>query len=223
MYDWESYGNLLGQPYCLINGDYTEHNFPNEYANDKIASFECGKNVLARFCVDGTDRECRYGQGESSAGHIRQSLMGDPDRTTSIKMWPYDYNVRPAAVLFDGANCTRRSGVFFAPAEVGQMKIGYNKEDMWKNNIGKNMVYSAAIPYGVSVRFFEHDGFRGDSEVVEGNFFEEINTLQPSCQNLPSGWGDRQGSIEVFKTGSLGQSRGFWRGVTASEEINFMV
>ena len=145
--------------------------------------------------------------------------MGDPDRTTSIKMWPYDYNVRPAAVLFDGDNCTRRSGVFFAPAEEGQMKIGYNKEDMWKNNIGKNSVYSAAIPYGVSVKFYEHDGFRGQSVWMHGEFFEDQSTLQPSCRTLPPGWGDRQGSIEVFKKGSLGPARGFWRGVTATETI----
>lgn len=103
--------------------------------------------------------------------------MGDPDNTTSIKMWPYDYNVRPAAVLFDGGNCTGRSGVFFAPAEIGERKIGYNKEDMWVNNIGKNTVYSAAIPYGVTVRFYEHDGFRGEKVDMHGEFFATPSTL----------------------------------------------
>ena len=63
VYDGSSYTYWLGT-YCLVNGAYTEYNFAREDpVNDRIASYECGKNVLARFCVDSIWDECRYDHG----------------------------------------------------------------------------------------------------------------------------------------------------------------
>ena len=143
----------------MTPGVYTEHNIADHKMNDRIASFTCHKNVLAKFCGDWSWDECRYDHGEATAGTIFQNLMGYYDRTTSIKMWPYDVTTRPALMLFDGANCDRRSGVFFAN-EDGTKK-SYGKNDLWINNTPKNSVASAMIPYGLSINIYEHDGFRG--------------------------------------------------------------
>ncbi len=58
---------------------------------------------------------------------------------------------------------------------------------------------------------------------MNGEWFKDEKNLEASCQNLPSDWYDRQASIEVFRTGTVGESRGFWRAITASEAINFEV
>ena len=190
--------------YCLANGSSIMHEIASSRMNDRIASYACGKNVLAKFCHDGAASECRYNYGEASAGTTNQVLMGHHDSASSIKMYPYDALTNPAVTLFDGLNCEGTSGVFFGPQNGDGVKKIYNKESMWVNNVPKNSVASVMIPYGLSLKIYEHDGTRGLSTTMNGEWFKDENNLEASCQNLPSDWYDRQGSIEVFRTGTVG-------------------
>ena len=89
---------------------------------------------------------------------------------------------------------------------------------MYQHNIPKWDVDSVMVPFGYQIELFDHDGFSGNSEVVKGKPYLDGNELMP-CQNLGP-LKDAVGSARVSRTHVLGPARGYWEGITHTENID---
>ena len=73
-------------------------------------------------------------------------------------------------MAFEAANCLGNAGRFFSPEEFG-ITADYNADDMWDAHIRGNSMESVYIPFGTSARFYDYDGWGGESfEIVGRNF-----------------------------------------------------
>ena len=81
---------------------------------------------------------------------------------------------------------------------------------------------SAWIPYGYTLTVYEDDSFSGKSCDFTGPNYTDAKTLKPACVPITGDCADVS-SIVVKKTGKFGAARGYWRGITQTESVNFKV
>ncbi len=113
------------------------------------------------MCYNGPTTDCRYGDGESGAGHTRSAYMGHQDRLTSLKLYKYDAETKGAVTLYDERDCTGQSGAFFWEESLGVTK--YNSEQIWQGNMYNRQTASFRLPYGYEMTLYSEDGGVGES------------------------------------------------------------
>ena len=77
-----------------------------------MSSFKCGKNVAARFCRLGGDKECEdYMYVESAAGGAENQMLGIDNKHTKIVLTPYNPELKFAATVFSKGDCNGHSHI----------------------------------------------------------------------------------------------------------------
>ena len=155
VYDGGNYGGAYriielpeGSTEYLWNAE--EHGF-----KDIIASWRCGTDLMYYFCfsehTSGSD--CRSNapwDGESGVGGWNNPIMGRPDATKEVWLYPYTDWDNPAIVLFDGGECQEASHLVrgYASGE----KTDYNKDDLYDLfGYHWDTAASVQIPLGVTL------------------------------------------------------------------------
>lgn len=140
-------------------------------------------------------------------------------------MSAYNAAEQGAVTLWRNGDCTGYFGRFPAN-EVASEPEAYTVDDMNEHNMKGDWAHAIMIPQGYSVKLYDDRYLSGSSWVVmngpywmSGNDDEEM-----TCQTLPSGWGDRVSSLEVYRSELGNEARGDWVPLsTHTEGIDYTV
>ena len=76
------------------------------------------------------------------------------------------------------------------------------------------------LPYGYSVDLYENDAWSGSKWHADGPYFED-DTLKMTCIDVPDSFSWLTSSLKFYRTPGYGTAKGFWKGYTSTEEIDF--
>ena len=92
--------------FCTTGGVEKIEDLSGTDLDDQVESYKCGRKTAIRFCVDAGNGECpEYAAGESGAGGSESQDLGLDNQATTIKLTPYDPDVRRAATVYELTSC----------------------------------------------------------------------------------------------------------------------
>mmetsp|Transcript_12428 Transcript_12428/g.15869 ORF Transcript_12428/g.15869 Transcript_12428/m.15869 type:complete len:263 (+) Transcript_12428:232-1020(+) len=187
-----------------------------------MTSWWCGKSVAYEFCNDDDYSTCYGDKSMSGAGSGRNPDVGDNnDKVSMIMLNPYDPVRLGGVTLFHNDECSGKHGLFYATERLLEKK-SYPLSAMKGRGIHNDAVTSLMIPYGLSVDLYTGDGFASPVYTVVGPIYSDP-TMRHACVSLAGSFNDKTSSLEVYKTGQLGNAKGYWRSYTQTESLNFTV
>ena len=147
--------------------------------DNRTSSYVCGKNVWYDFCNDGVGSNCTgANRFNSGAGHILNYAIRHLDNaSSSVILGPYDPREIGAVTLFEDHDCSGASARFYWDPDSGMNGTFYNKEDMLFAGLRENTMNSFVVPKGYLVELYEHPGFYGRVQTVEGAYKDDSEEM----------------------------------------------
>jgi len=103
----------------------------------------------------------------SGAGNARSSVSGHNDFLDRVVLRRYDATEQGAIVTFYDSECRSDAGRFDATIDpTGRAE--YNMNEMYERNVKNDTISSIMVPQGYSVELFQHDGYIGNTKIVNG-------------------------------------------------------
>ena len=175
--------------------------------DNRASSYVCGKNVWFDFCNDGIGSNCTgYGRVNSGAGHIfNYAIRYLDNQMSSAILGPYDARDIGAITIFEDHDCSGASARFYSDPDSGINGTFYSREDMEYAGLRNDSFNSMVVPKGYLVELYEHSGFNGKKQVVEGAYKDDSEEMV--C--VSSRWGDSLSSL-IVKRQPQGIANAYW-------------
>ena len=99
------------------------------------------------------------------------------DHASSVVLGPYDPREVGAITIFEDHDCSGASARFYWDPDSGMNGTFYNMEDMMYAGLRDNSMHSVMVPKGYLVELYQHPGFYGYKEVVEGAYIDDSEQM----------------------------------------------